>query len=79
MNILLLFHGFREEHIKDSVKNNKLDASFHCISDEKGLYDFVRVEDIYALSDAAGLRREKLVSDRRSCPRHAPSWLKLMG
>lgn len=58
----VLFHGFREEHIKDSVKNNKLDASFHCISDEKDLYDFVRIEDIYALSDAAGLRRKKLIS-----------------
>lgn len=58
----VLFHGFREEHIKESVKAGKLDEMFHCISDEEDLYDFVRIEDIYALSDAAQLERIKLIS-----------------
>lgn len=58
----ILFHGFREGHIKESLTNGKFDENFHCISDEKDLYDFVRVEDIHALSDAAGLERQKLIS-----------------
>lgn len=58
----VLFHGFREGHIKESIKEGRLDEVFHCISHEEDLYDFVRVEDIYALSDAAGLKRVKLIS-----------------
>ena len=58
----VLFHGFREEHIRDSVSAGKLDEAFHCISDENDLYDFVRVDDIYELSEAAQLERIKLIS-----------------
>jgi SAM-dependent methyltransferase len=58
----VLFHGFREGHIKESLEAGKLDCDFHCISHEEDLYDYVRLEDIHALSDAAGLERVKTIS-----------------
>lgn len=58
----VLYHGFREGNILSSLKDGKLDADFHCISEEADLYDYVRLEDIHRLSAAAGLQRVKTIS-----------------
>lgn len=58
----VLWHGFHDGSIKASLAAGKLDDAFHCISGEKDLYDYVRLEDIYAISDKVGLIREKIIS-----------------
>jgi hypothetical protein len=39
-----------------------LDDNFHCVSEEKDLYDYMRLEDIAALNEAADLSRIQIVS-----------------
>ena len=42
--------------------NAKLTEDFHCIQEPADLYDYVRLEDINALNEAAGLCRIKIIS-----------------
>lgn len=58
----VLTYAFKENHIKECLQNGKLTEDFHSIGDEEGLYDYVRVEDINALNEAAGLKRELIIS-----------------
>ena len=39
-----------------------MDDSFHVRSKEEDLYDYVRIEDIDAIDQAAGVKREKLIA-----------------
>ena len=58
----VITYAFKEKHILECVENNRLTEDFHTVSDKKELYDYVRVEDIDALNDEAGLERIKLIS-----------------
>lgn len=58
----VLTYAFKEHHILDCTKNGQLTKDFHTIADEKALYDYVRLEDIDALNQAAGLERIKIIS-----------------
>ena len=58
----VLTFGFKENNIKDSLKNNRLTKDFHVVSEEKDLYDYVRIEDIDAVREAVGLERIKLIT-----------------
>jgi ubiquinone/menaquinone biosynthesis C-methylase UbiE len=58
----VLMYGFRENHILECIKENKISPEFQCISDEKDLYDYVRIEQIDALNEAVGLKRIKIIS-----------------
>lgn len=58
----VIIHGFRDKNIKESIKNSKLTEDFHCISEAEDLYDYVRIEDINGLNEAAGLKRLKIIS-----------------
>ena len=49
----------KEGHMKESIRNQKVDDSFHVRSKEEDLYDYVRIEDIDAIDQAAGVKREK--------------------
>ena len=42
----VLTFGFKENNIKESIKNNRLSEDFHVLSEEKDLYDYVRISDI---------------------------------
>lgn len=55
-------HGFKEREIINSINNKILDDSFHIISDQDGLYSYVRIEDINALNKELNFRRVKIVS-----------------
>jgi len=48
--------------MKESIRNQKVDDSFHVRSKEEDLYDYVRIEDIDAIDQAAGVKREKLIA-----------------
>ena len=58
----VLTFGFKENNIKDSLKHNRLTKDFHVVSEEKDLYDYVRIEDIDAVREAVGLERIKLIT-----------------
>lgn len=58
----VLTFGFKENHIKESIKENRLTKDFHVVSEEKDLYDYVRIEDINALNEKAKLNRIKIIT-----------------
>jgi SAM-dependent methyltransferase len=58
----VLLYGFRDGHVKECLEDGRLSEDFHCISQEKDLYDYMRLEDINRLNEAVGLRRVKIVS-----------------
>lgn len=58
----VILHGFRDQNIKESLKKNKLTKDFHCIAEPEDLYDYVRIEDINALNESAGLERLQIIS-----------------
>lgn len=58
----IIRHGFKENNIKVSIENGKVDNEFHCISKEEDLYDYVRIEDIDRLNVAAGIKRKMIVA-----------------
>ena len=39
-----------------------IDESFHTLTNEESLYDYVRIEDIDSYNEAASLTREKIIS-----------------
>lgn len=58
----ILTHGFKDGKIKESLEQKKLSDNFHVIAEPEDLYDYVRLEDIAAYNDAAGLERIQIVS-----------------
>lgn len=58
----VITHAFKERHIMESLADGKLDETYHCKTDPEDLYDYVRIEDITALNEAAGMKREKIIS-----------------
>ena len=58
----VITYGFKENNIKDCIKNGKLSDDFHVISEPEDLYDYVRIEDINKINDEVGISRIKIVS-----------------
>lgn len=58
----VLTFGFKENHIKESLEAKRLTKDFHVVSEEKDLYDYVRIEDIDVLNDKANLNRIKIIT-----------------
>ncbi|MBE5942116.1 MAG: class I SAM-dependent methyltransferase [Lachnospiraceae bacterium] len=58
----VLTYAFKENHIKECLEENRLTKDFHSLAEEKHLYDYVRLEDINQLNEAAGLLRERIIS-----------------
>ena len=58
----LISYAFREGHLKDCLEQGRIDADYHCISNEEDLYDYVRVEDINYLNEQTGLKRLTILS-----------------
>lgn len=58
----VITHGFKDNFIKESINNNKLDSSFKVISNEHDLYSFVRLDEIDKLNKEAKLKRVKVLS-----------------
>ena len=58
----VLSYGFKEGHVRECLEDGRLDKDFHCVSQPKDLYDYVRLEDIERLNEAAGIRRVKIIA-----------------
>lgn len=58
----VLTYGFKENNIKACMEDGRLNSDFHCVSEEKDLYDYVRLEDIDKLNKAACLERIQIIS-----------------
>jgi SAM-dependent methyltransferase len=58
----VLTYGFKENNVRACLADGRLDDNFHCVSEEKDLYDYMRLEDIAALNEAADLSRIQIVS-----------------
>lgn len=58
----VITYGFKEGNFSECVKDGRLNEDFHCVSTPKDLYDYMRLEDIAALNEAADLKREKIVA-----------------
>lgn len=58
----ILTYGFKENNIIRCIEEKKISEDFHCLADETELYDYVRLEDIDRLNEAAGLQRIQIVS-----------------
>ncbi|MCM1496338.1 MAG: class I SAM-dependent methyltransferase [Bacteroides sp.] len=58
----VIMYAFKEQHIQECMKEGRLTEDFHCISEARDLYDYVRIEDIDALNQAAGLQRIQIIS-----------------
>lgn len=58
----IITYGFKENHIKECVENEKVTKDFHVITKPEDLYDYVRIEDIDEIRTGAGLSRIKLIA-----------------
>lgn len=58
----VITYAFKERHIKEGISNGMLDLDFHCTEKANPLYSMVRLEDIKALNQDAGLQREKIIA-----------------
>lgn len=58
----VLTYAFKERHILECMEEKRLTKDFHTISKEKNLYDYMRIEDINKLAEAARLTRIKILS-----------------
>ena len=59
----VLTYAFKQNHIKECLENGKLSEDFHCIQEKQDLYDYVRLDDIDKLNEAAGVKRLQIISD----------------
>jgi len=53
---------FKDHHWKEVADKGGLTEDFHTVCTEEDLYDYVRLEDINRLNEAAGLERVKIIS-----------------
>lgn len=58
----ILTYGFKEKHILECVRDKRISEDFKCLSQTSDLYDYVRLEQINELDEAAGLERIKIIS-----------------
>ncbi len=58
----VLTYAFKEKHLQECIEQNRLTDDFHSVSEVKDLYDYVRIEDIDRLNEAAGLERLQIIS-----------------
>lgn len=58
----VITYGFKEKHIEECLRDGRLTGDFHTVSSEKDLYDYMRIEDIDRVNEAAGLKRIKIIS-----------------
>lgn len=58
----IIVHGFRDNFIKESIANGKVNESFRVTPQAEDLYDYVRLEDIDAVNQGANVERMQIVA-----------------
>lgn len=58
----ILTYGFKENHIKESLEQGKVNKAFRVTPQPEDLYDYVRLEDITEVNQAAEVERIQIVA-----------------
>ena len=58
----VISYAFKEKHILEGIEKGMLDEDYKCTEKANELYSFVRLEDIQAVNEAAGLKRISIVA-----------------
>ena len=58
----IIMHGFRDNFIKESIQNHKVNETFRVTPQPEDLYDYVRLEDIDEINKGAQVERLQIVS-----------------
>ena len=58
----VITYAFKERHALECMKQGRFSESFQTLSLPEHLYDYMRIEDINALNEAANLSRIKIIS-----------------
>lgn len=58
----IVVHGFKDNYIKESIRNGKVNEAFRVTPSPEDLYDYVRLEDIDAVNAAADVQRIQIVA-----------------
>lgn len=58
----ILTYGFKENNIIKCIDEGRITEDFHCAPADGELYDYLRIEDIDKINEAAGLERIKIIS-----------------
>ncbi len=58
----IVLHGFKDNYIKESIRNGKVNEEFRVTPSKEDLYDYVRIEDIDSYNRAVGLERMQIIA-----------------
>jgi len=58
----VLMYAFKEGKLKECLDEGRLTEDYHSVSEDKDLYDYVRIEDIDRINREVGLDRIKIIS-----------------
>ena len=58
----IVTHGFKDNYIKESIKDGKINGEFRVTPKPEDLYDYVRLEDINFYNESAGLERIQIIA-----------------
>ncbi|MCR5149137.1 MAG: methyltransferase domain-containing protein [Eubacterium sp.] len=58
----VITYAFKEGYIMECLKDGRFTPDYRIIPKEKELYHYMRIEDINALNEKAGLKRRKIIS-----------------
>lgn len=58
----ILIHGFRDNYIKESISNGKVNKDFSINNSEEDLYDYIRISQIDELNREIGTERLQMIA-----------------
>lgn len=58
----VLLYGFRDGNARECFADGRLTADFQCVSKPEDLYDYIRIEEIDRINEAAGLKRVQIIA-----------------
>lgn len=58
----IITHGFKDNHIKEAIRNNQIDENFHIKPKKDDLFSFDRMEDIERYREKVGLKRIETIA-----------------
>ena len=58
----IIMHGFRDDYIKESIRDGKVNEAFRVTPKPEDLYDYMRLEDIEAVNRGANVERIQIVA-----------------
>lgn len=62
MDYAIITHGFKDNYIKENIKNKEIDENFHITPKPTDLYSMVTLNDINELNEIVTLKRIKIIT-----------------